>query len=78
MEHRAPYYFRFGGRAHHAGEYQNYIEYFARCLERGESPRPDLNEGIVSVAVMTAMERSLERRSPVKVEEILKEYNLQT
>ena len=59
LEHQAPYYFRFGGRGHHAGEYQNYIEYFARCVESGQTPKPDLREGIVTVALMTAMDRSL-------------------
>lgn len=76
MENRAPYYFRFGGRGHHAGEYQNYIEYFARCVESGESPKPDLGEGIVTVALMTAMDRSLQRRQPVTVRSVLEEAGL--
>jgi predicted dehydrogenase len=76
MEHRAPYYFRFGGRGHHAGEYQNYIEYFARCIEAGETPKPDLNEGIATVALMTAMERSLDTRQPIGVKSVLGEYGL--
>jgi predicted dehydrogenase len=76
MENRAPYYFRFGGRGHHAGEYQNYIEYFARCIESGESPKPDLGEGIVTVALMTAMDRSLQRRQPVTVRSVLEEAGL--
>ncbi|MCS7034400.1 MAG: Gfo/Idh/MocA family oxidoreductase [Phycisphaerae bacterium] len=76
MEHQAPYYFRFGGRGHHAGEYQNYIEYFARCLAANQIPKPDLIEGIVTVAVMTAMERSLETARPVRVDAILDEFGL--
>jgi hypothetical protein len=76
MEHQAPYYFRFGGRGHHAGEYQNYIEYFARCVEKGETPKPDIAEGIVTVALMTAMERSLETKRPVTVRDVLDEYGL--
>ena len=76
MEHQAPYYFRFGGRGHHAGEYQNYIEYFARCVERGESPKPDLREGIVTVALMTAMEKSLESKQPQSVTGVLEEHGL--
>lgn len=78
MEHQAPYYFRFGGRAHHAGEYQNYIEYFARCLHAGQTPKPDLAEGIVTVAVMTAMERSLQTGKPVAVADVLKEHGLES
>jgi predicted dehydrogenase len=77
MEHQAPYYFRFGGRGHHAGEYQNYIEYFARCLRSGERPKPDLVEGIITVALMTAMERSLQARRPVTVQSILGEFGLE-
>jgi predicted dehydrogenase len=73
---KEPYYFRFGGRSHHAGEYQNYIEYFARCLGDGTTPKPDIAEGIVTVATMTAMERSLQRKQPVSVQAILDEFNL--
>jgi predicted dehydrogenase len=76
MEHRAPYYFRFGGRGHHAGEYQNYLEHFARCVEAGQAPRPDIGEGIVTVALMTAMERSLQRHLPVTVRSVLDEAGL--
>jgi predicted dehydrogenase len=77
MEHRAPHYFRFGGRGHHAGEYQNYIEYFARCLHTGQAPKPDLREGIVTVALMTAMERSLATRAAVAVESVLRQHGLE-
>lgn len=76
MEHQAPYYFRFGGRGHHAGEYQNYIEYFARCVEQNELPIPDIREGIVTVALMTAMERSLQTRQPVTVRSVMEEVGL--
>jgi predicted dehydrogenase len=78
LEHESAYYFRFGGRAHHAGEYQNYIEYFARCLVEGQTPRPDIAEGIVTVAVMTAMERSLDTKQPVAVQSILNEHGLES
>jgi predicted dehydrogenase len=76
METKAPYYFRFGGRGHHAGEYQNYIEYFARCIESNETPKPDIREGIVTVAVMTAMDRSMQRRQPVTIKSVLDEFAL--
>ena len=67
MANKEPYYFRFTGRSHHAGEYQNYIEYFARRLRDGETPKPDLTEGIGTVALMTAMEQSLIARKPIAV-----------
>lgn len=70
------YYFRFEGETHHAGEYQNYIEYFAKMLFKGETPLPDLKEGIHTIGIMEAMSRSLETGKPVKVADILKEYNL--
>ena len=76
LANKEPYYFRFGGRSHHAGEYQNYIEYFARCVDKGETPKPDIREGIVTVALMTAMERSLESKQPVTVKGVLEEVGL--
>src|SRR5205085_11828846 len=76
MDHRLGYYFRFGGKSHHAGEYQNYIEHFARCVSEGVTPKPDVAEGIVTGATMTAMERSLKTRSPVKVGAVLEEVGL--
>ncbi len=76
FEDQDDYYFRFGGHSHHAGEYQNYIEYFARCLEAGETPKPDVREGIVTVALMQAMEESCAQGSPVKVREVLARQGL--
>ena len=70
------YYFRFGGHSHHAGEYQNYIEYFARCLAAGETPKPDAGEGIVTVALMQAMEESCAQGRPVKIRDVLARHGL--
>jgi predicted dehydrogenase len=74
--HKTAYYFRFGGKSHHAGEYQNYIDYFARCLAEHSAPKPDLREGIGTVAVLQAMERSLQTRQPVRIADILACHNL--
>jgi predicted dehydrogenase len=68
---RHPYYFRFEGESHHAGEYQNYIEYFARRLDAGETPKPDLREGIRTIAVMEALSESLSTGKSVRVSEVL-------
>lgn len=76
FEEKEPYYFRFEGKSHHAGEYQNYIEYFAKCLDQGETPLPDIQEGIHTIGIMTAIERSMETGQPVKVSDILKEHSL--
>jgi predicted dehydrogenase len=70
FDHKLKYYFRFEGKTHHAGEYQNYLEYFADCMETGKTAYPDLKEGIGTIALLKAMELSLELGRPVKVEEI--------
>lgn len=77
FEAQREYYFRFGGNSHHAGEYQNYIEYFAHCLASGQTPKPDVDEGIVTVALMQAMEESTESGLPVRVRDVLARYDLE-
>ncbi|MEJ5995014.1 Gfo/Idh/MocA family oxidoreductase [Pedobacter sp. Du54] len=68
------HYFRFEGQSHHAGEYQNYLDYFANSIENDAIAYPDLKEGIGTVALLQAMDRSLETGKPVKIDDILKEY----
>lgn len=70
------YYFRFGGHSHHAGEYQNYIEYFARSLAAGAAPKPDVAEGIITVALMQAMDEAASSGTAVKVKDVLARYGL--
>lgn len=70
------YYFRFEGETHHAGEYQNYIEYFAELLKKGETPKPDLKEGIHTIGIMEAMKESLRTGLPVKIKDVLQEYDI--
>lgn len=70
------YYFRFEGQSHHAGEYQNYLEYFADSIENNTTAYPDMKEGIGTIALLQAMDRSLQTGMPVKVLDILKEYDL--
>jgi predicted dehydrogenase len=70
------HYFRFEGHTHHAGEYQNYIEYFARCLESGQVPKPDVIEGIVTVALLCAMEESTVTGRSIKVSDMLVRHGL--
>lgn len=76
FEAQRGYYYRFGGKSHHAGEYQNYIEYFARCLDSGETPKPDVKEGIVTVALMQAMEEATDTGMPVKINDVLARHQL--
>jgi predicted dehydrogenase len=75
-EHKLKHYFRFEGKSHHAGEYQNYLEYFHDCLQENKTAYPDVREGIGTIALLKAMEESLATGQPVKVEAILKKYGL--
>ncbi len=70
------YYKRFGGLAHHAGEYQNYLEYFIRRLNAGETAYPDVREGIVTVALMKAMDLSIQTGQPQRIAEVLDRHDL--
>lgn len=76
FEDHDAHFFRFGGHSHHAGEYQNYLDYFARCLERGVAPKPDAAEGIVTVALMQAMDEAAQTGQVVKVRDVLARYKL--
>lgn len=71
------YYFRFEGQSHHAGEYQNYLEYFADSIEQGFTAYPDMREGIGTIALLQAMDRSLQSRKPVYIQDVLKEHGLE-
>ena len=75
FEGRDAHYFRFGGHSHHAGEYQNYLDYFARCLEAGRAPKPDAAEGIVTVALLQAMDEAADGR-PVRIADVLARFHL--
>jgi predicted dehydrogenase len=70
------HYFRFEGQSHHAGEYQNYLEYFADSIEQNFTAYPDIKEGIGTIALLQAMDRSLQTGKPIKVQDILNEYGL--
>ncbi|RYZ28227.1 MAG: Gfo/Idh/MocA family oxidoreductase [Chitinophagaceae bacterium] len=70
------HYFRFEGQSHHAGEYQNYLEYFADSIEQNFTAYPDIKEGIGTIALLQAMDKSLQTGKPIKVQDILNEYGL--
>jgi predicted dehydrogenase len=70
------HYFRFEGQSHHAGEYQNYLDYFADNIEQNFTAYPDMEEGIQTVALLQAMDKSLQTGMPVKIADVLKEFNL--
>jgi predicted dehydrogenase len=76
FEDLTEYYFRFERDSHHAGEYQNYIEYFADCLDRGTTPKPDLAEALGTLVVMEALKRSLRSGKPCATDEVAREFGL--
>ena len=71
------YYFRFEGQSHHAGEYQNYLEYFADSIENNTTAYPDMKEGIGTIALLQAMDKSLQTGMPVKIKDVLDEFGLE-
>jgi len=75
-EHKLKHYFRFEGKSHHAGEYQNYIEYFADSIEQNFTAYPDLSEGIGTIVLLQAMDKSLRNGYPVKISGVVNEYGL--
>ncbi|MZQ86096.1 gfo/Idh/MocA family oxidoreductase [Paenibacillus sp. 5J-6] len=75
-EHVASYfedtyhYFQFEGVNHHAGEFVNYTEHFARCLTEGTSAQPDAADGFTTIATLEAIRASIQRGVPVRVERV--------
>lgn len=76
-EHKLKHFFRFEGKSHHAGEYENYLNYFANSIQEGFTAYPDLKEGIGTIVLLKAMERSLASGKPEKLADIIKEYQLE-
>jgi len=70
------YYFRFEGQSHHAGEYQNYLEYFADSITNNTTAYPDLKDGIGTIALLQSMDKALKTGMPVKVADVLKQHGL--
>jgi predicted dehydrogenase len=64
------HYFQFEGINHHAGEFVNYTEYFARCLASGNKAMPDVYDGYKTIAVLEAIRGSLKNGLPVKVKKL--------
>jgi predicted dehydrogenase len=58
------HYFQFEGVNHHAGEFVNYTEYFARCLVDGVSPEPGPEDGFKTIAALEAIRKSVESGRP--------------
>ena len=70
FEEQEDYYFRFEGRSHHAGEYQNYIGSISPAVlnRGGETPGPDAARAVSSpIALLEAMEETCAKGQPVKL-----------
>ncbi len=70
------HYFRFEGKSHHAGEYNNYLDHFADSIEQGFVAYPDLKEGVGTIVLLLTMEKSLESGKPEKIQDTINEYDL--
>jgi len=75
-EHKLKHYFRFEGKSHHAGEYQNYLEHFARAIREDIPAFPDMKEGIGTIALLQAMDESLATGKPVRPKDLLTAYQV--
>lgn len=62
------HYFQFEGINHHAGEFVNYTEYFARSLVEGTTAMPDAVDGFKTIATLEAIRRSIRSGRPEAVE----------
>ena len=70
------HYFRFEGQSHHAGEYQNYLDYFADSIGKNFTAYPDMKEGIGTIALLQAMDKSLQTGRPVMLKDVLTEHGI--
>jgi len=77
-EHKSKHYFRFEGKSHHAGEYNNYLEHFADSINYDFVAYPDLVEGIGTIALLKTMEKSLLSGKPEKVADVIAEFGLES
>lgn len=75
-EHKLKHYFRFEGKSHHAGEYQNYLEHFAKAIREDTQAFPDMKEGIGTIALLQAMDESLTTGKPVRPGDLLSKYSV--
>ena len=64
------HYFQFEGVNHHAGEFTNYTETFARGLVTGECVLPDAEDGFKTLATLEAVRRSIQSGRPEPVDEL--------
>jgi len=64
------HYFQFEGVNHHAGEFTNYTEAFARGLVTGERVMPDAEDGLKTLATLESIRASIKSGRPEPVPSI--------
>lgn len=64
------HYFQFEGVNHHAGEFTNYTEAFARAIVSGEPVLPDADDGFKTMATLEAIRASVASGRPEPVREL--------
>lgn len=66
------HYFQFEGINHHAGEFLNYIEYFAKCIVDNVTAQPDIYDGFKTMATLEAIRESINTGRPIKADCFMK------
>ena len=54
-----------------------YLEYFVDSIEQDFVAYPNMEEGIGTVALLQAMDKSLQTGMPVKIADVLAEYSIE-
>lgn len=70
------WYFHHQLKGMHFGEFANYADYFADCIQRELPNSPDLAEGLETVCVMTAVRDSARSGRPVELAPLLRRVGL--
>ncbi len=65
------HYFQYEGINHHAGEFINYTEYFAKSLVKGVCAEPNIEDGYKTIATLEAIRLSIQQGRAIKVSEVL-------
>ncbi len=65
------HYFQYEGINHHAGEFINYTEYFAKSILQGKPAMPNIEDGYKTIATLEAIRLSIQENRAVALKEVL-------
>ncbi len=65
------HYFQYEGINHHAGEFINYTEYFARSIYEEKKGMPNIEDGYKTIATLEAIRKSIQENRAIKLLEVL-------